>query len=120
MRVGSRDIALQVLQDLILIEGQHGEYQIVLTADALPILSREEGEFFSDGTEILAPASEHESDVGVVFRGSKGEGLKQSARESLSCALFQVDENLIQAVEYDKAPLGGDDFKCAIHIDWGR
>ena len=46
--------------------------------------------------------------------------MKQSARESLSCALFQVDENLIQAVEYDKAPLGGDDFKCAIHIDWGR
>ena len=117
MRVGPRDIALQILQDLILIEGQHSEDQVVLAADTLPILSREKGEFFSDGTEILTSTGEHESDVGVVFRSGKGKGLKQSARESLSCTLLQVDEDLIQTVEYNEAPLAGDNFKCAIHID---
>ena len=65
--VGLRDVAVQVLADLVLVEGQQRQDQVVVASLVFAPLAVEEGEFLFDAPEKLSPAGQEEAGARILL-----------------------------------------------------
>ena len=65
--VGLRDIAVQVLADLLLVEGQKRQDQIVFASLVFAPLTVEKGELLLDGPKVLCPAGQEEARARILL-----------------------------------------------------
>ena len=106
--VGSRDVAAQVLADLLLVEGQEREDQVVFASLVFAPLTVEKGELLLDGPKVLRPAGQEEARARILLLGvlsAEVEDFEKGSCQALSVTGGKVDEDLVETVEDDQGAL---------------
>ena len=99
---------MQVLADLVLVEGQQRQDQIVSASLVLTPLSIEERELLVDGAEELGPAGQEQASTGIVacrVFSAEGEDVEKRSCQALSVAGGEVNEDLVETIEDDQGVL---------------
>ena len=120
--VGLGYVAAEVLADLVLVEGQHGEDQVVLAVGAFALLPVGEEVLVVHRPEILRPARQEEVSSGWLSSGVghvEGEDFEKGSGQALSVAWGEVDEDLVKAVKDDQGGFTADGVQHVIHHDRG-